>query len=258
MISTLAAALALLLAAGAAPASGAGYTLRSSIALTPETDGFRGRLELLTDHRLTAAIDSLEWNTAAFDRCDEPDSIVAALCKQTAREPLRLALVRVADSTGRVIQTVTLRSVLARVQPCAPYGTARRLYLVTEDLSAVAGGGNGPVTKTMEMGAGKLSLVYARHASGAAREPIEFVDALRAGWQIVSASGGRREFLYWESENGSARRQCGDDFATTFSRFRPVGMTWFVTSRVECGITEAEDESPPLAKFPAEKARAGR
>ena len=173
-----------LLATGAAPPP-AGYVVRTSFALTPERDGIGGRIELLEDARIRPAMREQIAQAYGADPClgDSRDTVLRPLCAAPRRRPLRPALLRVVDSTGRVVASRRQERQLAELKVAHLYGDSRPTYLLTVDQFLGVGSYRGYSTTFAEVRDGKLVWLTARPAGRRDRAVVS--DFLSDDPQIV-------------------------------------------------------------------------
>src|SRR5689334_22253767 len=116
-----------------------GYAVRTAFLLSPSTDHGRGRLELLEDARITARMRDAIGEAYGGDPCrEDPAPVLRALCT-TPRTPLRPALLRLLDGSGRVVATREAERPLADLTAMRLHGSVRRTFIFTVDLSAGIG-----------------------------------------------------------------------------------------------------------------------
>lgn len=75
------------------------------------------------------------------------------------------------------------------------YGSARRTYLVTVDLSSGAGSYSGPYTRLAEPAGGSFGWVTAVDSLGARADTITLVQTLETVWRAVPRTDGRGQEL---------------------------------------------------------------
>lgn len=255
------AALTLAVAAGCASqqAPADGYRVRKVIVVDPEAKaGTSPSVQLLEDARIQPSMRQAIGEAYAGDPCaaDPPARVLARLCSEHPRRPLRPALVRLVDPSGRGIDSVAMERPLADVSIAYLYGDdTRPTFPVTVDLSAGFGSYSGPATRLADVRGGRLEWLTARDAATGKTDTITLATALKTAWRLVPAGGGRLDILQvlcrpdFDAPAGS---DIAAQFILTFERYSWDGSRWVRYSRSEHGFWEFEGEEtfPERTRFP--------
>ena len=242
-------------AAGGPPAAGpppaAGYAVRTTLPLAVGPGRMDGRLELLEDVRIRPEMRSAIAEAFGFDPCSgQRPAVLAPLCGGSDRRALRPALLRLVDAHGRVIASHAAERPLAELSVTRLYGTYRRTYLFTVDLSAGIGSYSGPYTRLAEPESVGFGWLIADSA-GVARDTITLVSTLKTAWRAVPRADGRGQDLLMllcrpdlDTPDTTAR------FVLTFKRYTFDGQQWLLRQQQAQGFWESDDDFPPPTSFP--------
>jgi hypothetical protein len=236
--------LAIIALANSSSAQKDGLAIKTTIRLTPATDGFSGRLVLLEDERLTTDLDKLLWGSGGVEMAlDSADPRYKALISP----PLRPALLRLQDGSSNTVAEMKLERELARISTASLHA-GRRTILVTTDLSAGFGSYSGPSTQLLETSDGKLETVEARDEISGKSEAIQLPSTLKTEWKVASeAAGGAAKDLL---EIACRPNVDASVFYNTYIRYHWNGKEWLKYSRRTKGMWEADDPFPADARFP--------
>lgn len=229
-----------------------GYVARVSLPLAPGPDRMRGRLELLEDARIRPAMRPAISEAFGGDPCAEgPEAVLRSLCDGSGHSPLRPALLRLLDARGRIVTTYTAERPLADLSVTRLYGSERRTYVFTVDLSAGVGSYSGPYTRFAEPEAGSFGWLTADGA-GVATDTITLVSTLKTAWRATPRVDGRGEDLLMVMcrPDLAAPDSSTDGFILTFRRYTFDGRHWLVRQREVRGCYESDEAFPAAARFP--------
>jgi hypothetical protein len=231
------------------------YVVRKAIALAA-SDGVAGRLELLEDARITPAIRP-ELNMGGMEyACVEPDTPpLRAACASARRTRFRGAMVRLVAADGRVLDTRTFERELGDIGFQHLYGTTRRTYFVTNDLSIGMGSYAGPVTRLAEVRGGRLRWLRATDVRTGAAEEISLVSTLKTEWRVVPRQRGPGRdilmFLCRPDPNAALSDSTDRAFLLIYERDSFENGAWRLHRRSEHGFWEqGDDPFPPRRRFP--------
>jgi len=231
-----------------------GYAARVVIPLRRGPDQMNGRLELLEDARIRPAMRTAIAESYGGDPCaDHAAPAVQSLCAGAGgRAHLLPALLQLRDDRGRVVATRVAERPLAELSEATLYGTERRTFLFTVDLSAGFGSYSGPLTRLAEPSSRGLGWLTADSA-GVARDTITLVSTLKTAWRRAPRSRGRGEDILMvmcrpdlsaPADSASAR------FVLTLERFTYDGTRWTLRRRQQPGCYESDEDFPPATEFP--------
>ena len=212
-----------------------------------------GRLELLEDARIRVEMRSAIRDAYGGDPCaGQPPIVLKSLCVDSRRAiQLRPALLRLLDDHGRVIAQHSAERSLAELAPAQLYGTRRRTFLFTVDLSAGVGSYSGPYTRLAEPNDRGFGWLTADSA-GVARDTITLVSTLKTAWQRKPRSDGRGDDLLMVMcrPDFTAADSANDGFVLTFKRWSFDDGRWVLRQRQERGCYESDEQFPPVTRFP--------
>ena len=246
-----------LLAASSLSAQPSGYATRTRFELSLGPDRVHGRLELLEDARITPSMRQAIAESYGMDPCASTPLATALepLCRRGTRLPLRPALLRLLDASGRVLATRQGERPLGELTVARLYGSSRRTYLFTVDLNAGGGSYSGPLTRLAEPSGHTFGWVMAADSAGAA-DTLTLVSTLKSGWRAVPSASGRGEDLLQvrcrPDLSAPAASSQPVHFVVTFERYTFDGQQWQRRRRQEPGCWEAEDSTsfPARGRFP--------
>lgn len=181
------------------------------------------RLKLVLDPGLTPEILQRDWGTGA-DHAEANAVLELRGCRD------------------ELLDRVELAAPMARLDPARLRGAPFPTWLATADLTAPAGSYSGPLTVPVEVVAHRLRVVRARGPAGA-MTPIHLAATGKAAWR--RAAVGKAEDLL-----AVASTQDGDDFITTFRRYRVTPHGWRWAQRITPGPWESDADLPPATAFP--------
>jgi hypothetical protein len=216
--------------------------------LTPDADGFTGRLELLEDARITPALDKRMWQSGGPDMALDPSD---PLLTQLAASPLQAAVLRLRDARGTVVAEKKLKREQARLEAHQLHPGHRSIF-VTTDLSAGFGSYSGPFTEILDLTEGALNSVQARNSGTHATELISLAETLKRDWKIVSSapgSAGSKDILEVSCHPKSWGAD-SNEFLIFYVRYRWNGSEWLVAESNSPGMWESDEGFPALSKFP--------
>jgi hypothetical protein len=233
-----------------------GYAVHVDYPLTHGPDRVAGRLELLEDARIRPAMRTAIADAVGGDPCaDSPPPALQSLCG-TAGRPAHLqpALLRLLDDRGHVVAERTAERPLAELTDARLYGTERRTFLFTVDLSAGIGSYSGPYTRLAEPDARGFAWLTADGAGGAdfANDTITLVATLKTAWRRAPRADGRGEDLLMVMcrPDLAAADSATDAFLLTFERYSFDGGRWVLRKRQERGCYESDEDFPAVTRFP--------
>lgn len=225
-----------------------GYAVRASYPLTPPRDRMRGRIELLEDARIDPSMRTAIAESYGADPCaGHPPDVLNALC-DPHHLPLRPAMLRLVDTSGRVVATRPLERPLADLGVASLYGTERRSYMLTVDLSAGFGSYSGPYTRFAEPDARGFGWVTADSAG--VTDTLTLVSTLKMAWRLVSDGRGHSADLLLVRCRPDFSVTDSAAFTLTFEHYTFDGARWRLLARREPGCYESDEPFPPRSKFP--------
>jgi len=131
-----------------------GYAIREFTPLVASANGVDGQLQLLEDERLTLHIRSALWGGDLWMVCDSDSQ--DDFCRSLSVTPLRVALLRVVDSDGDVLDEFHANRWLGHIAVRSLLPNAPVTYLVTIDHTAGIGSYSGPITSFVDVRDGSL------------------------------------------------------------------------------------------------------
>jgi hypothetical protein len=149
------------------------------------------------------------------------------------------------------VATVTAERPLADLAVVRLYGSERRTYLFTVDLSAGVGSYSGPFTRLAEpdsQGFGWLLADSARMG-----DTITLVSTLKTAWRVMPRADGRGQDLLMVlcRPDMSAPDSLKPRFLLTFKRYTFDGQRWGLRQRQQPGCYESDEPFPAAANFPS-------
>jgi hypothetical protein len=211
-----------------------------------------GRLELLEDARIRPEMRSAIGEAYGGDPCaDKPSSVLRRLCSAPSHAALRPAILRLLDGQGRVVSADTAERPLGDLAAVRLYGSMRRAYLFTVDLSAGIGSYSGPYTRLADPDSGGFGWLVADSA-GVANDTITLVSTLKTAWRAVARADGRgQDLLMVLCRPDLAGPDTGDvRFTLTYERFTFDGRRWTLRRRQREGCYESGEPFPADSLFP--------
>lgn len=238
---------------GASAQTPNGYAVRQSYVLTPPRDHMRGRIELLEDARMRPEMREAITGAYGSDPCaNRPPSVLAALCSDPHRAPLRPAVLRLVDAGGHVVAARTLERPVAELGGAGLYGNNgrdRRSYTLTVDLSAGAGSYSGPYTRFVDPDEHGFNWLLVDSAGVA--DTLTMVSTLKTRWAILrDQTDPYAQFLMVRCRPDINAPVHSVAFLTTFERITFDGTHWRLHARSEPGCYESDEPFPPRSKFP--------
>lgn len=225
-----------------------GYAARTSYSLTPGPDHMAGRIELLEDARIRPAMQKAITEAYGGDPCENgSDTVLKSLCTP-GHAALRPAVLRLLDARGRVLATQVAERPLANLAVATLYGSPRRSYMFTVDLSAEMGSYSGPYTRLAEPDGRSFGWLVADSAGVA--DTITLVSTLKTDWRAVARPDGRGDDLLMVRCRPDLSVRDSAAFVLTFQRFTFDGQRWMLYSRQEPGCYESDEPFPARSKFP--------
>lgn len=180
-------------------------------------------LKLVIDPSLTPEILQRDWGTGT-DHAEANAVLELRGCHDELLDRLELA------------------APMATLDPARLRGAPFPTWLATADLTAPAGSTSGPLTVPVEVVAHRLRVARARGPAGA-MTPIHLAATGKAAWRRVVA--GKSEDLL-----AIVSTPDGDDFITTWRRYRVTPHGWRWTQRVTPELWESDADFPPATAFP--------
>lgn len=225
------------------------YLVVGSVPLQKTTDGAAGTLLMLRDARLNGDFPFRQnkGERPGFYR-DDPQ-----LEERFAREPFRPAVLRLLDSGGRIVDSVTLGCVQADLRRIFLVSKTRPIYEVTCNFEYFDAYG-GPETVFYELKNERFERIGAYDARTGAAVPLELVRSRLSGWEYARANRGQDilRVLTDYRENGAA----GGEFFVRYQRFRFDGRRWVFRERIEKNRRwDFEEEFPKRSSFPQASAK---
>ena len=181
------------------------------------------RLHLQLDAHLTSAMVEQQWGSGEESKA-------------------KRAVLELHGCKGELLDRMVLDAPLARLDSIALRGTKVATFLVSVDLTAVAGSYSGPLTIPVEMHDGHLERAYAV-TENKQSEPINLALTGKAAWKKIAKRGGDELF--------AVRCQPkGDGFITSYYRYYTSRQGWRVRMRSEPLLWESDGEFPLMRRFP--------
>jgi hypothetical protein len=233
------------------PTVPAGYAVDVSLPLAPGPDRMSGRLEVLEDERIRPEMRTAIADAFGDDPCvDRPPAVLESLCRARG-QPLRPALLRLKNAHGDIVATRTAARPLAALAMLRLYGTERRTYLFTVDLSAGLGSYSGPFTRLAEPDSSGFGWLVADSAA-VATDTITLISTLKTAWRTWPRRDGRGQDLLMVlcRPDFSAPDSEPSRFLLTFERYTFDGHRWVLRQRQRDGCYESDEPFPAATNFP--------
>ncbi|MBI2566628.1 MAG: hypothetical protein HYV63_06310 [Candidatus Schekmanbacteria bacterium] len=219
-----------------------------TVALPAAAHGLDGRLELLADTRLTAALRDELWGTGGEG--EEPGSGAPASWRAAGFASvvdLQPAMLQTVDSAGAVRDRWPLERPLARIEAETLAVPGLTAWLVTVDYTTAFGSYSGPITFLFAVQDGRLRGLEAADESGAT-VPISLMRSLKTDWRLVPRRGGDGQDIVSVATRPNLEQP--GSFVVMYRRISFDGNRWTRRLRLEAGFWEADGDFPPLEKFP--------
>jgi hypothetical protein len=233
------------------------YKVYREFQLYSQTHGLDGYLQLLQDRRLFGTHRKNLWGSDNFFWCYKPESyVMKEFCASVQKEPLLSAIVRIVDSSGKVIDSRMMERPLASVTTHKLYDSEMITYFITIDYSTGAGSYNGPIEILVEVNNGKLKWVKGVKDSGEEKE-ITLMRSLKTAWRLIPRNDGRGQDIVKIACRPNLGKPFGEesskeDFIVIYTRFNyDYGQKiWLQFERKEFGYWEDEGQFPNRNRFP--------
>jgi hypothetical protein len=249
----------------------AGYRIHA-LQRVPHAEGWF--VEVLEDARITPELHTEAWGTGQLDGMCEIGAGTPEFCASIAKEPLRLAIVRLVGAPGSTVafpggavqstaglvtidaRGLEVESYLLDVSVEHLYVDERPTFFVTVDRSIGMGSYTGPFTYPVELDGERLAGLLVENEGTRKQFPLELRAALKSGWRIAASGDGGKELLAVSCQPNAAWLEKGApaeemDFETTLIRYHFEGGRWVARQKTELGLWEdMGDNFPARALFP--------
>jgi hypothetical protein len=227
----------------------AGYHRRLSI--DAHDAGVSGRVELLEDARITAAVRSAIAAAYAVGArpCVDERAEGADFCASVESRPLRPAILQLVGTQGNDLGHLTLERATATLSPM-PVSRRDTVLAVTVDLSADAGSYSGPVVRFIGAKGGRLAWTQTADGNGTTAD-LALVTTLKTGWRL-DPNASRAEILLvaCRPDLSEPASTTNAPFVVTYSRVYESDGGWRRVDRRVAGFWENDGDFPARSLFP--------
>jgi hypothetical protein len=214
-----------------------------AVRLTTASNGIDGKLEILTDRRLTDKIKREMWGVGDWSFVlPEGDPQRAVFEKN----PPQNAELRILTSTNEVLESTVLERPLVRVTEARVLGD-KTSFLVKVDYSVGFGSYTGVTALLLDVTYARFRWAEVTDIDTKQVERIRLPETLKSSWKLVPFRGNNDVLRVYCR---AAQVQVGNEFVIGYVRYRFDGKHWVKYERQEEGFWESDQAFPPLSKFP--------
>lgn len=236
----------LLLFSFCAGAQQSDYVVSQRLRLTASANGINGWLEVLTDPRLTPAVQQKIWGhgdwTFVFSEHDPQYALFEA------NPPTNAKLRILSDNSKQPAQTLALQQPLARIEE-AQLVAGKTSFLVAVDYSVGFGSYTGITTQILDVRHGQFRWAMSTNSHTHEVQPIRLAETLKSGWKLVPYRNATQDILlvYCRPSRVAAP---GHEFVIGYVRYRFNGRYWIEYQRLKSGFWESDQPFPDPSAFP--------
>jgi hypothetical protein len=221
------------------------YRVSQRLRLTARANGLNGWLEVLTDSRLSLAVQKEMWGVGDWSTAFVEGDPEYAIFKAKPPENARL---RISSDEGQPVRTLTLERPLAKLNEAHLIG-GRSTVLVAVDYSIGFGSYAGVSTQLLDVIESQFRWAESTSSDANDVQPIRLPDTLKSAWKLVSSRAGNKDIL-WVYCRPAKVAFTGREFVIGYVRYHFNGRRWRKYEQLRNGIWEDDEQFPPRSAFP--------
>jgi hypothetical protein len=237
--------LSLFILSFSAAAQQSDYAVSQRLRLTAQANGVDGWLEVLTDSRLSLAVQKKMWGFGDWSTAFVEGDPQYAMFKV---KPPNNAQLRISSGEGQSVKTLMLERPLAKIEEVQLIG-GRITFLVAVDYSVGFGSYAGVTTQLLDVIERQFRWAESTNIDAKDVQPIRLPDTLKSAWKLVPSRAGNKDIL-WVYCRPAKVAFNGREFVIGYVRYHFNGRRWVKYERLRNGFWEDDDQFPIRSAFP--------
>lgn len=220
------------------------FEITQTLPLRKSANGVDGKLQVLTDSRLSGELRKQMWSTGDWSFVLPQDD--PRYADFEARPP-RNAELRIVNDTGSVLRNTPLDRPLASITE-VHVRNSKPSFLVAVDYSVGFGSYAGVTTLLMDVVGGEFQWADATNIDTHETEQISLPRTLKSAWKLVPY--GESQDILWVYCRPAKVQVAGRAFVVGYVRYRFGGKRWLKYQRLQNGFWESDEPFPSASAFP--------